>query len=191
MRVLVQLAAQPLGQHLPGQAVAVLIPVTAAEIVAKAMEKNLVLGGVFLEGRRQKLNRNAFGLAELGQPAIRIEQVLNPQLLGGFLPDFGVGMNLHAVGEHHHEKPGPVGRDFIPHHHEHRFRDFPGFLPNGFRGCAENGVQQSEFRTVRRGSRLSLMLSLGPPGPGGFLGLPQDLENPEIILPPPGEFAAP
>ncbi len=59
-----------------------LIPVIAAEIVLEAMQKDLMLCGVFLEGRRQEQNRDTFLVAEFCQPSIRVEQALNPKLAG-------------------------------------------------------------------------------------------------------------
>jgi hypothetical protein len=69
----VELPAQPPGYHIAGQAVAVLVPVTAAKIALEPVKIDLMCGGVLLEGRRQEQNGYALLLTEFFQLAVRIK----------------------------------------------------------------------------------------------------------------------
>ena len=46
---------------------------TGTKIALEAMEKDLMRGGIFLKGRRQKKNGNALLLTKFFQPSIRVE----------------------------------------------------------------------------------------------------------------------
>ena len=74
-----KLGAEPLGNGLTGQAMAVLIPVTYPQGLAEAMEKNMVLGSVFLERGSQQQYRYVVALTKTVQAALGIEEVIHPQ----------------------------------------------------------------------------------------------------------------
>lgn len=109
------LGAQPLGNGLPGQLVAMLIPMAFPERFFEAMKKNLVLGGVILKEGRQQQDGNVVALTKLFHPAIRIEEVIDPQESGKSRPGSHIWVNLIAIAKNYDDKAGSPMVNFISH----------------------------------------------------------------------------
>jgi len=160
---LFQLGTQPLGDKLPGQAVALLVPVAGPRGLAEAVEINVVLGSVFLKVWRQKENGYVVGMAEILQSVLGVEQVRYPQIFGKGKPFRRVGIHLGPAGQGYHKKPGPLLSNFILHPQEYPFRHSPGILPGLGSWCPVNRIAETGFVTCRRGMGLIAKMLQRPP----------------------------
>src|SRR2546422_4960903 len=118
------------GNQLSRDTVAQLVPMAITDVAPEPVQISLVSFRVLLQTRPEDYRANMFAFTDSLELMVGIKQVADAITIGEILPHLRVRINLNALTQSHHDKPGVPGSRFLPHPGNQTFGNTPGIIPD-------------------------------------------------------------
>src|SRR5213595_3985183 len=105
-------------------------PMTVTYFAAEPLQISLVLVRVLLQTRRENYRGNVLAFTDSLELMVGVEQVADAITIDEILPHLWVRINLNALTQSHHHKPGVPGSRFVSHLSDQTFGNPPGIIPD-------------------------------------------------------------